>query len=109
MCLPDGMLKNYFTIALRQLRRNGTNSILNLFGLAIGIACAGLIFLWVEDEWTFSDPIFPSVSHHFQKAALQTELIRVLVLRMFVLQPDGSSDKHLPIVVEFEFSVTRPR
>jgi putative ABC transport system permease protein len=54
MCLPDGMLKNYFTIALRQLRRNGTNSILNLFGLAIGIACAGLIFLWVEDEWTFN-------------------------------------------------------
>jgi predicted permease len=48
------MLKNYFTIALRQLRRSGTNSLLNLFGLAIGIACAGLIFLWVEDEWTFN-------------------------------------------------------
>jgi predicted permease len=30
--------------------RNKTHSFLNIFGLAIGIACAGLIFLWVEDE-----------------------------------------------------------
>ncbi|HET6252863.1 MAG TPA: ABC transporter permease [Puia sp.] len=47
------MLKNYFVIALRQLRSNGTNSFLNIFGLAVGIACAGLIFLWVEDEVHF--------------------------------------------------------
>ncbi|MGH2564043.1 MAG: ABC transporter permease, partial [Ginsengibacter sp.] len=29
-------------------------SLLNIGGLAIGIACAGLIFLWVEDELTFN-------------------------------------------------------
>lgn len=28
-------------------------SILNIFGLAIGIVCAGVIFLWVEDEVQF--------------------------------------------------------
>ena len=30
--------------------KNKTYSFLNVFGLAIGIACAGLIFLWAEDE-----------------------------------------------------------
>ncbi|WP_423147761.1 ABC transporter permease [Rubrolithibacter danxiaensis] len=33
--------------------RNKIYSFLNIFGLAIGIACAGLIFLWVEDEINF--------------------------------------------------------
>ena len=32
-----------------------TSSIPSLFGLAIGIACAALIFLWVEDEMTFDN------------------------------------------------------
>jgi len=44
------MFKNYFRVAWRNLWRNKTYSFLNIFGLAIGIACAGLIFLWVEDE-----------------------------------------------------------
>lgn len=35
---------------LRSLWKNKGYSVLNIFGLAIGIACAGLIFLWVEDE-----------------------------------------------------------
>ncbi|HLY69107.1 MAG TPA: ABC transporter permease [Puia sp.] len=44
------MLKNYFKTAWRSLWRNKGYSFLNIFGLAIGIACAGLIFLWAEDE-----------------------------------------------------------
>jgi putative ABC transport system permease protein len=47
------MIKNYLLTAIRHLRSNKTNSFLNIFGLAIGIACAGLIFLWVEDEINF--------------------------------------------------------
>ncbi len=47
------MLKNYFKITLRTLWKNKGYSFLNIIGLAIGIACAGLIFLWVEDEMTF--------------------------------------------------------
>ncbi len=34
--------------------KNKTYSFLNIFGLAIGITCAGLIFLWVEDEVNFN-------------------------------------------------------
>ncbi len=44
------MFKNYFKTAFRNLWKNRTYSFLNIFGLAIGMACAGLIFLWVEDE-----------------------------------------------------------
>jgi predicted permease len=44
------MFKNYIKTTLRSLWTNKTYSFLNIFGLAIGIACAGLIFLWIEDE-----------------------------------------------------------
>src|SRR5258708_32815983 len=49
------MLKNYFKTTIRNLWTNRTYSFLNIFGLAIGITCAGLIFLWVEDELTFNN------------------------------------------------------
>jgi len=47
------MLKNFFKTAIRTLLRNKTYSFLNIFGLAVGIACTGLIFLWVEDELNY--------------------------------------------------------
>ena len=48
------MFKNYFKTTFRNLRKNKTYSFLNIFGLAIGIACTALIFLWVEDELTYN-------------------------------------------------------
>src|SRR6185437_12508819 len=53
------MFKNYFKTAFRSLRRNKGYSFLNIAGLAIGITCASLIFLWVQDELTFN--------HNFKK------------------------------------------
>jgi len=44
------MFRNFFKTAFRNLWKNKAYSALNITGLAIGIACAGLIFLWVEDE-----------------------------------------------------------
>lgn len=44
------MFRNYLKTALRNLWKNKTNSFLNIAGLSIGITCAALIFLWVEDE-----------------------------------------------------------
>jgi len=41
-------------ILFRNLWKNRTYSFLNIFGLAIGVTCAALIFLWVEDETTFN-------------------------------------------------------
>ena len=49
------MIKNYFKTALRNLWKTRGYSFLNITGLAIGIACAALIFLWVKDELTYND------------------------------------------------------
>ena len=49
------MIKNYFKSTIRNLWNNKGYSFLNIFGLAIGITCAGLIFLWVEDEVNFDN------------------------------------------------------
>ncbi len=48
------MFRNYIKAAFRNLWKNKGYSFLNIGGLAIGMACAGLIFLWVEDELTFN-------------------------------------------------------
>jgi len=47
------MFRNYLKTSIRNLWKNRGYSFLNIAGLAIGIACAALIFLWVEDELTF--------------------------------------------------------
>ena len=44
---------------MRSLLKNRGYSFLNITGLAIGIACASLIFLWVQDELAFN--------HNYQK------------------------------------------
>jgi predicted permease len=49
------MFKSYLKATLRNLWKNKTYSFLNIFGLAIGIVCAGVIFLWVEDEVNYDN------------------------------------------------------
>jgi len=44
------MLKNYFKIAFRNLLRNKGFSTINILGLAIGMASAILILLWIQNE-----------------------------------------------------------
>lgn len=44
------MLKNHFLIAWRSLFRTPTFSLINILGLALGLACSLLILLWVQDE-----------------------------------------------------------
>ena len=47
------MLKNYIKIALRNLFRNKGFSVINISGLAIGMASAILILLWVQNEISY--------------------------------------------------------
>ena len=47
------MFKNYFKVAIRNLRNNKAFASLNIAGLAIGMATAILIGLWVSDELSF--------------------------------------------------------
>jgi putative ABC transport system permease protein len=47
------MIRNYFKIALRNIKRYSAYSILNISGMAIGMASAILILLLVQDEWSY--------------------------------------------------------
>ena len=47
------MLKSYLTIAWRNLRRHRAFSFINIGGLAVGMASALLIFLYVQDELSY--------------------------------------------------------
>jgi putative ABC transport system permease protein len=47
------MLKNYFKVAFRNLLRNKGFSIINISGLAIGMASAMIILLWVQNEMSY--------------------------------------------------------
>ncbi len=47
------MLKNYIKVALRGLLRNKLISSINIFGLALGMACSIIILMYVVDEQSY--------------------------------------------------------
>jgi predicted permease len=47
------MVRNYILVAIRNILRQKAFSFINIFGLAIGLACTLLIFLWIQDELSF--------------------------------------------------------
>ncbi len=49
------MFKNYLKTAWRNIIRNKAFSVINILGLALGLACSLLIFLWVQDERSKDD------------------------------------------------------
>lgn len=61
--MPD-LLWNYIKIALRRIKRQKGYSFINIAGLAIGMTCCILIFIWVQHELSYdrfhknSDQIF---------------------------------------------------
>jgi putative ABC transport system permease protein len=48
------MFKNYMKIAMRNLTKNKTSSFINIGGLAVGMAVAMLIGLWIWDELSYN-------------------------------------------------------
>lgn len=72
------MFKNYLKTTFRNIWKNKTYSFLNITGLAIGIAAAALIFLWVEDELTFNhsfanrDFIYRIMENHHNEGKINT-------------------------------------
>ncbi|HPR17349.1 MAG TPA: ABC transporter permease [Candidatus Cloacimonadota bacterium] len=47
------MIKNYLVVAIRNLFRHKTFSLINILGLVIGMVCVILIGLWINDELSF--------------------------------------------------------
>ena len=47
------MLKNYYLVALRNMRKHKLFSVINIVGLVIGMTCCLLIFVYVQDELSY--------------------------------------------------------
>jgi predicted permease len=56
------MLRNYVKIAIRSLLKHKLYSGINVFGLALGMACSLLIGLWVRDELSY-DRFLPNAEN----------------------------------------------
>ncbi|MEJ1236538.1 ABC transporter permease [Chryseolinea sp. T2] len=47
------MIRNYLVVALRNITRQFSYSAINILGLAIGLACSAVIFMYVMGEWSY--------------------------------------------------------
>src|SRR6185369_7653016 len=47
------MIKNWILISFRRFFRNKTNSLINLFGLTLGMTVSLLIFIYVRHEFSY--------------------------------------------------------
>ncbi len=59
------MIRNYIKIAWRTLSKNKVQSLINITGLAVGMAAAVLIFLWVQNELSY-DAYHPNADKIFR-------------------------------------------
>src|SRR5687767_6747085 len=75
------MIRNYLKVALRAITRNKLSSFINIFGLALAMACSLLIFLYIKDEIAY-DRYNDNAERIYR------------VTRDFV-SPDGSVNLHL--------------
>jgi putative ABC transport system permease protein len=65
------MIRNYLLIAFRNFKRQKLFTILNMFGLALGLACAILIFLYVSDELRY-DVMHPHYKNTYRIGTIWT-------------------------------------
>lgn len=47
------MFKNYLKVAARHLLKHKGYSFINIFGLAVGLACCGVIMLYIQKEISY--------------------------------------------------------
>ncbi len=74
------MIRNYFKIAFRNIGRNRLFAIINIFGLAVGMASFILITLWIRDELSYD-------KFHANKDNLYL---------MTIIHPDDVVDPNVP-------------
>jgi putative ABC transport system permease protein len=72
------MFKTYFKIALANIKRQKVSSVINITGLAAGLAFSIMLSLWIRDELTYdahheyADNIYRVVSYYGDKATVFT-------------------------------------
>ena len=71
MSNTQGMIKNYFKLAIRNLWKNKLISLTNLLGLTLGISCSLLLLLYVKYEYSF-DKFVPEKDNTYLLYGIQT-------------------------------------
>jgi len=73
------MWHNYLKVALRNLKRDRVHAVVNIAGLAVGLACTLLILLWVQDEVSYNrfhthgDTIYRVVNRRTDRASTSSQ------------------------------------
>ncbi len=78
------MIRNYLKIALRNLLKQKTYSIINLVGLTIGITAFLLIAMYIQNELSFDNHI-PGIDHLYRCVEIQ--------------HPAGVDDQHVAVTM----------
>lgn len=63
------MIRNYITIALRSMMRHKSYSLINIFGLSVGVACCLLLSLYIQDEASY-DRHHRDIDHLYQVTSI---------------------------------------
>ncbi|RFM28568.1 ABC transporter permease [Deminuibacter soli] len=86
------MLKNYFTIAWRNLMRNKAFSFINIFGLATGMAVCLIITLFVSDELSYDK--FNTKANRMVRVTFGGKLSGEVVKEAVVMAPVAQTLQH---------------
>ena len=70
------MIRNYLTIAWRNLLKNKVYSFINIFGLAIGMAVTIMISLWIVDEISYDKNFknYDSIAQVYQSQTFNSKV-----------------------------------
>lgn len=95
------MYRNYLKIALRNLRKNKGSSLINIGGLAVGMAVAIIIGLWIWDEVTYDryhpnyERIAQVMQHQTFNGEVGTQTANPAVMAGQIRSDYGSDFKHV--------------
>ncbi len=103
------MIKNYLTVAVRNIARNKTFSAINILGLAIGMACCILILLYVQDELSYDQ--HHEHAHRIYRIAVEGKIAGTMRQYAVTPLPMGPAlVKDYPEVIEaMRFSRAEPK
>lgn len=102
------MFKNYLKIAWRNIVRKKASSLINITGLAVGMAVAMLIGLWIWDELTFNkfntnyDRIVQVLANKQVGGGLATQASQPFPLSAVLREQYGSDFKAVAAAVVYE-------
>ena len=65
------MIKSFFKTTIRRIYKDPTYSVINIFGLAIGLACFIVVMLWVKNEQSYDK--FHENADRLHQVAFTTE------------------------------------